>query len=536
METPTKELKPKAQTTSLKALTEVSRALSASLDLEEVLNAIMDSMVERLGLERSTLTLLNQETGELMIEVARGLSDDEILRGKYRPGEGITGKVLETGEAMVVPDINKEPLFLDRTRARKGLDKSNIAFFCVPVKIGNETVGALSADRDCSAERDLNEDLRTLTIIASFAATAVRINHMVQEVLSMKAYNEDILRSMRQGVLTLDENGHVTSANKAALSLLGLLDPTVVGKPIEEVLASHKVLSRLLTKAVEEGTVYKNREVTVSTSESGPGILGLRTNPLTGPTGEKLGVLAVFEDMTEKKRLERAVRRSQRLAALGELAAGVAHEVRNPLAGIRMASQLLEGELAPEDSNREYTSVIIREADRLNRLVENLLEIAQPSGVTLEDTEVQPLLDRAVQLMETQIRSKSIKMQVEVEESLPQIRTDPEKILQVLLNLLLNAVEASPTGETLRIAAGIDTGYSAEGRRHVVIEVQDRGSGIPPDVQEHIFTPFFTTKEQGSGLGLPISHRIVEEHGGSLDFVSPPGGGATFFVAFPIPE
>jgi len=535
MEIQTKEFEPKVESTDLKAFMEVSRALSTSLDLEEVMNAIMDAMVEHLGMERSTLTLLNSKTGELMIEVARGLSEDEISRGKYRPGEGVTGRVLETGEAMIVPDIGKEPLFLNRTRARKGLDKSSIAFLCIPVKIGNETIGALSADRDRPAERDLEHDLRTLTIIASFAATAVKINHMVQEEISVKAYNENILQSMHHGVLTLDGKGYITSVNNAASSFLGLLDPGV-GKSMEKVLGSHKVLLRLLREGVEKGSVYKNREVTVSTSESGPATLGVTTNPLTGSTGDRLGVLVILEDMTEKKRLERAVRRSQRLAALGELAAGVAHEVRNPLGGIRLASQLLEQEIGNDAPKLEYTSVIIHEVDRLNRLVENLLEFAQPTGVNLEDTELSSLLDRALHLVEDQIHSKSIETQLEVEPGLPPVPMDPEKILQVLINLLLNAVEASPDGETIRIMAGIDTGYSAEGRRHVVIEVQDRGSGIAPDVQDHVFTPFFTTKEKGSGLGLAISHRIVEEHGGSLDFVSPPGAGATFFVALPLPE
>ena len=164
----------------LTALYEVSQALSLTLDVESSMYSIMEILEKRLGMKRATMTLLHPITGELFIDIGHGLTDAEIKRGKYRIGEGITGKVVETGKPAVIPRIGKEPLFLDRTRSRKGIDKNNISFICVPVKLGDSVIGAFSVDKIFSPEVSLEEDVRVLSIIASMIGQAVKIRQLIQ--------------------------------------------------------------------------------------------------------------------------------------------------------------------------------------------------------------------------------------------------------------------------------------------------------------------------------------------------------------------
>lgn len=176
----------------LQALYEISKAITSSLDLEAVMNRVLPTLHEKMGMERGTLTLLDSQTGDLMIEVGHGLQKEQIERGRYRVGEGITGKVVAAGEPIVVPNVGKEPLFLNRTGAREDIDRNNIAFICVPIKLDLKTIGALSVDRLFEENTDFEEDVRLLTIIASMVAQGVRIQQMVQKAKE-KLTSENIL-------------------------------------------------------------------------------------------------------------------------------------------------------------------------------------------------------------------------------------------------------------------------------------------------------------------------------------------------------
>ncbi len=188
----------------LKALYRVSQAVAGSLDLREVVQGILTILAEELGMQRGTLALLDPETGELAIDVAHGLTEEEKRRGRYRAGEGIVGRVLEAGEPLVVPNIGAEPMFLDRTGSRRDIDRSQIAFLCVPVKAGRRTVGVLTADRLSEEDEDLQEDLRLLTIVASVVAQAVRIQEMVRREKAELAAENKRLRRALDGAFRLD--------------------------------------------------------------------------------------------------------------------------------------------------------------------------------------------------------------------------------------------------------------------------------------------------------------------------------------------
>jgi two-component system nitrogen regulation sensor histidine kinase GlnL len=244
----------------------------------------------------------------------------------------------------------------------------------------------------------------------------------------------------------------------------------------------------------------------------------------------------VLRDLSRVRELEEQLRRSDRLAALGVLAAGVAHEVRNPLAGVRAAAQLLEREPIFPAGLREFTGVIIREVDRLNRLVDDLLTFAGRRPPTIAACNLNQLADEALRLEASRVQTARVAVARQYDPALPLVAGDADRLLQVFLNLIRNGAEAMQgRGGELTVRTRFERlSTQCGGRAAGVVEIVDTGPGIPAEVRGKLFTPFFTTKDGGTGLGLPISLRIVEEHGGALEAQSEAGQGTTFRVWLPL--
>ncbi|UCD57390.1 MAG: GAF domain-containing protein [Candidatus Hydrogenedentota bacterium] len=516
----------------IEALLAISEKLGASRELSETFQQIMEILASRFGMERGTLTLLDPRTKELIIRVAHGLSEDEMRRGKYRIGEGITGKVVETGGPVIVPSIGREPLFLDRTGARRNIDRDKIAFLCVPLKLENEVIGVLSVDEVRSGDDTLEGDMRLLTIIASIIAQAVRVHGAIAEIVAVKDRMARILAGMPDGVLVLGSTGLVLTVNPAAERVFGFMGEEVTGKHYLDVFAGHRNILNILERIYDDPDAAAVFESHIFGQGPEPMPVAITWSMLDDdPVGGRAIVVNV-QDLTQVKRLERQWRRSRRLAELGTMAAGVAHEIRNPLGGIRGASQLLAREMKENEMLHGFLDVIVREVDRLDRTVEQLLDLARPKKIDMAPTNVEEVIDRALALLESEIEKSGVSVIKIVPPEPRPIDADAAQLSQVFLNLFLNAVQAMSRGGRLTITVREDYGFVDAETPFVVVEVNDTGCGMPPHVLEHLFMPFFTTRENGTGLGLAIAHRIVEEHGGAIDVISDEGKGTTFIVSF----
>jgi signal transduction histidine kinase len=214
------------------------------------------------------------------------------------------------------------------------------------------------------------------------------------------------------------------------------------------------------------------------------------------------------------------------------MAAGVAHEIRNPLGGIRGASQLLAREMNKEKRLKDFLDVIVREVDRLDRTVEQLLDFARPMKADTAQISIEEVIDRALTLSKTEIEKHGVRVVKKFPAHKKLIDADASQLTQVFLNLFLNATQAMKHGGTLAVSIREDAGLADEKEPSLSVEIKDTGCGMPPNVLDHLFMPFFTTRENGTGLGLAVSHRIIEEHGGSIDVASEEGKGTTFVVSF----
>jgi len=514
----------------IEALLAISEKLGASRDLSETFEQIMDILASKFGMERGTLTLLDRDTKELMIRVAHGLSEEEIGRGKYKIGEGITGKVVETGGPVVVPSIGKEPLFLDRTGARRNIDRDGIAFLCVPLKLENEVVGVLSVDKVRSGDDTLESDVGLLTIIASIIAQAVRVHGAIEEIVDLKERTDRILAGMPDGVLVLGPTALVQTVNEAAERIFGFTREEVAGRHYIEVFEGFKGVRDALDRIYDDPAAANTLETGISRPGAEPIPAAITWSALTSESDGSRTIIVNIQDLTDVKRIERQLRRSQRLAALGTMAAGVAHEVRNPLGGIRGASQLLARETAGNEKITEFLDVIVREVDRLDGAVEQLLDLARPTEVEMAPTGVADVIARALAVVRSQLDAAGVRVEENHSAGSARISGNAGRLTQVFLNLFLNAMQAMPDGGTLSIETREE---KTEGMPAVVVEVSDTGQGMSRQTLEHIFMPFYSDRESGTGLGLAISHRIIEEHDGSIDVTSEPGKGATFTISLP---
>jgi two-component system, NtrC family, sensor histidine kinase PilS len=334
----------------------------------------------------------------------------------------------------------------------------------------------------------------------------------------LTALHQDVVRCLSSGLITLGVDARVLTYNAAAAELLGL-DATAPGRRIDELVPA-------LTPVLAEAEAGPVRRGEVEHEHHGERrVLGISLSPLTDANGQLVGRILNFQDVTALRDMELKVRRAERLAAVGRLAAGIAHEIRNPLAAISGSVELLAQSAPPGHQDAELMAIVLREAARLNALITDLLQFARPRSPELVRMDLAHAAGEIVRVIENDRQLDGARVELDAPRPV-WVDADPAHVRQVLWNLLRNAAEASPTGEPIRVSVARE----AERAR---LTVRDRGPGIPAEHRARIFEPFFSTKAKGTGLGLATVHRIVEEHHGSIAVTDADGGGALFTVLLP---
>jgi two-component system sensor histidine kinase HydH len=339
-------------------------------------------------------------------------------------------------------------------------------------------------------------------------------------------YTRQVIASMAHGVVSIDNDGKVVSFNQQALTLLGMPAAAVEQADLRTVFNFQETA---IARTLDQGIPVLNREIRFHRKSGDSLPLLLTVTPIRDESDRQSGAVVVLRDLSEIKRLEAQVRRTEKLAAIGRLAAGVAHEIRNPLSSIRGFAYLLGRGHEKETPEREYADVMVREIDRINHVVSDLLNFSRPMKLEPESTKLADLIDHVVSLVSADAKTLGITISIDCEADLPPLWLDPNQITQALLNLMLNAINAIETEGVVEIRASLD--HAGEGFE---IQVTDSGPGIDPGVQEKIFEPFFTTRERGTGLGLAMVRKIAENHDGGVSVESPlPGkSSGTRFTLF----
>ncbi|HSB60973.1 MAG TPA: ATP-binding protein, partial [Vicinamibacteria bacterium] len=509
---------------SRKALLRLSQDLNTDLeDLGRMTERLLEGVGSALGLNAMAV-FLPGEDGAFRIFRSRGCPEGtESVR---LPARGRLVTRLAEGQP-----VNAE------TSTETFPEAGPLNLTCYfPCRVKGEVIALLGVGRKDGLDPLNSEEIDTLQTLAAQAATAIMNGRLYQslrekaeELQGLTEYNENILESIDSGILVLDLEGQVARWNRAMEALHGRSRDDVLGRSLDDILPPSFLEalrgSLVLGEREEIAHIYK---LHLPTPDGRSLMVNVSVAPFQVGSGERCGTVLIIDDITARVRLEEQLQHSEKMASIGILAAGVAHEVNTPLAGISSYTQLLKGQLESRDPRTALLDKIEKQSFRAAKIINNLLNFSRSSGAEMERLDVNKALLDVISLIEHQLQGSKIRVRKDLSPNLPPVRGNENRIQQVFFNLILNARDAMPRGGWLTLRT------SADGES-VVVEVSDTGVGIRREDVKRIYDPFFTTKGigRGTGLGLSVSYGIVQEHGGAILVDSVPGKGTSFQVALP---
>ena len=517
----------------LTAVYELMQKVRSAKSHDEALKNILDLVHALVPSDDSILLTLDDPASTLTIRAAHGQRVAHLVGATGIATEGIMARALKERSGLISSDPLSDAanILSQQPESGQGLVRSLVA---VPLLEGEEVVGVLLLESDIP-DRFSEESVRVLHLIASQAATIYR------EISSLKAltqYTDNVLRSIAAGVITANKDGQIATWNPRAEEILGLSPEAFIGHAYPDVFHGIKMDSQtrddtlnMLDLTAQTGKVFSRNNLRFQTHIGEDCCINLTSTQLKSEAGEYLGIVLVIEDTTRAVQMKEDVERVRRLAETGQLAANIAHELRNPLSSIKGAAQLLRNELPSDfvDQHGEFLDIIVDEVNGLNRITTEFLEFSRVTPPDMKLHDINQLIARLLQFMGAYLTEQSVMACLDFDESLPPVYIDKPQIEQVIKNVVINAVQAMPHGGALTIK----TTYNRS-QDQAEMTFSDSGIGIAADKLEKIWAPFFTTKTKGTGLGLPIARKIVETHGGALSVRSQSGEGASFTLTVPV--
>jgi two-component system, NtrC family, sensor kinase len=509
-----------------RTLIEFGRTLTNEVRLEPMLGSVMDRVSQTLLVDRLAIFV-----------------DDPQRPGEMRLARSMGVRLVESLDLSFIapsrPEFLSGPVFFESPRSardvsdsvRRTLEQLELNYF-IPCRIRDHTVAVLGLGKTVDGDFLSSDDVELVQTIAGYVAIALdnsqlysSLEQKAVEVARLKDFSENIVESLNFGVLAVDLMGTVDAWNSRMEQLTGVKRGEAVGKPFSQLLPQDLVGEIDARGDQEQVTgIYKHRLVHQGRSV----VLNVSITPLVGKSGEKIGRLLLFDDVTQRERMEEQMSQTEKLTSLGLLAAGVAHEVNTPLAVISNYIQMLARQMPEGDPRLAIIEKIVKQTFRASEIVNNMLNFSRTGPSELADVDVNRVVEETLSLVAHPLKTSQIQVVKQLSESLPPVRGSANKLQQVFLNLFLNARDAMPLGGMLEVRTAAHNGS-------VEIEVVDTGNGISREHIHKIFDPFFTTKAggRGTGLGLSVSYGIIKEHAGKIDVRSTPGRGTSFHVEFP---
>jgi two-component system NtrC family sensor kinase len=509
-----------------RTLIEFGRTLTNEVRLEPMLGSVMDRVSQTLLVDRLAIFV-----------------EDPAQPGHMRLARSMGVRLSEPKDLSFLeparPEFARGALFFESPRAardvsesvRRTLEQLDLNYF-VPCRIREHTVAVLGLGKTVDGDFLSSDDVELVETIAGYVAVALdnsqlytSLEQKALEIARLKDFSENIVESLNVGVLAVDLYGIVESWNTRMEQLFGVARQDAVGQQLGPLLPA-ELAGEIASRGDDEQItgIYKQR-----LQHQGKLLtLNVSIAPLVSKSGERIGRLLLFDDVTQRERMEEQMTQTEKLTSLGLLAAGVAHEVNTPLAVISNYIQMLAKQMPEGDPKQAIIEKIVKQTFRASEIVNNLLNFSRTGAGEASDVDVNRVVEETLSLVAHPLKTSQIQIVKQLGDPLPAVRGSANKLQQVFLNLFLNARDAMPSGGMLEVRTAAHNGS-------VEIEVADTGAGIPREHIHRIFDPFFTTKGvgRGTGLGLSVSYGIIKEHSGKIDVRSTPGKGTSFHVEFP---
>jgi PAS domain S-box-containing protein len=569
----------------LLSLKEIGRNIISSLDEKKLIESVFDYLIRGVGYKETAFILLRKKKGQFQAFISIEKANHVIRRVLNFGLSDLNGACYRSflsGRPFLIKDVAMHPLM----RAGKETffpESTMTSYLCVPLVKSVEEIRCLEAEEcalkkmgkgnnensrsgylttdECLACNHIpllgaliitdgyratpltNIDQVTLETVGSLVSSNIENWMLYQELRLEELFRENVIEGMINGVFAVDLNGGVTLANRTAREMSMFGQEEVTGVQIQQLIveardgsSADESVSRVLAerRPLAYCEAYLRRKDGLH--------IPIRMNiaPLYSDEDEETeGAIIEFLDISELKRMEEEIRHLDRLAVLGRFTSSVAHEIRNPLTGIAAGIQYLNRDKNLSKDQRENISFILNEVDRLNRIITDLFKVAKPRKLLYQNVEIASLVERGHKSNIELFNDKRIDFKMEFEDNLPMIEVDPDQIVQVMINLMKNSAEAVDEGGKVwvrvRLYRGDDLDVILEKDREMVcVEITDNGPGIEPADRERIFEPFFSRKKGGTGLGLFVTHSIIQHHQGKITLSSVPSDGTSFKVYLPI--
>ncbi len=501
-----------------------SQAVNSALTLDRVLSTLLEEVRHLMDVIACSAWLVDPETDELVCQQATG-PHNEIVRGwRLAPGEGIGGQTVRSGQHLIVPDTQADERYFAGVDEITGLALRSI--LSIPLRVKEDVIGVIQAV-DTQVNRFSTADLELLEPLAATAAIAIENARLYEKIRELWMFNENIVQSMEEGILLEDATGYITFVNPKGAQLLGYSPEELVGRHWSTAVAPEHLPQVESESAKRTQGVTSRYETVLLTKDEHRVPVIVSARPLFDQD-RFTGVLSVFTDITEHKQMEQYMLRTERLAAMGHVSAELAHEIKNPLQVLCSHLELvLDFGLNP-DEREEYLHFCRQEVEHLVEITGRVLSFAQPAGDVLTSTSITSLVKRAFALVSHPLQLAHVRVTTDIPTDLPPISVVPERIIQVLFSVMINAGETMPDGGDIHITARTDG-------KTITLTLTSTAPPIAPEHIERIFDPFFSAKPDGTGLSLFISHSIIEQHGGTISVRNQKDGrGVVFTITLPV--
>lgn len=472
---------------------------------------------------------------------------DALVRYYPPPGPGGAPPRLSGDHPLVrALDGNPQPFTVDALRRRRvtpanaaltaSLDRLQVQLVA-PICVERRLLGVLLLGRRLSGRFYSVDDQKALSLLCGELGLAIENSRLYTEVANARVYNDILLNALGNGIVAIRTDGRITVCNREAIRILGDSPKTRVGCD-RSVLPP--VLSGILRQTLRSGRGVSDLDCEIpGGSDAGPIPVRVSSTLFSAHTGEVLGALAVLHDITVVRRLEDQVRRTDRLSSLGTLSAGMAHEIKNPLVSIKTFAQLLPERYGDASFRETFAPLIVREVRRIDGIVDRLLKFAAPASAKLAPTGLHQVLEDLFRLISQQLKTHHIEIVRHFEATNDVVDGDADLLSQTLLNFMLNAQQAMPDGGKIELTTRNVAADSSSAERFaqsgwIRLSIRDTGIGIAAEYLSRVFDPFFSTKSSGTGLGLSVSHGIIQEHNGTIDIESTPGEGTVVTLDLPL--
>jgi len=519
----------------LSALYQLCGEISAATSFESALRSVLEIARSMVRYDEGLVFICNEESSRLELAACRGVDFDatRAQAPQDQPGN-MYQWVLAEGKAFISTDAGQAGH--ESAHGRQVLRSS----MAVPLVVGNETIGVL-AIHSALPRAYTEEHVKVLSIVASQAAAIYRA---LQSLGRLSRYTDKILQSIVAGVIGLDRAGKVVMWSPAAARVFNRDAAEAVGADFLSLahdigrdcggLAGRTVesLGMVARRVLAHGDAVLEHELRLERDGRPPRALLADCTPLRDADGRLVGAVILVEDVTDRKRMQDRMRQMSQLAAVGHLAANVAHEIRNPLSAIKTAAQFLSTEYGSDTLIAQFTGIIDEECDRLSKVATDFLTFARPNDPALERVSLVSVVEGALAATAREMAERNVTVKWRPLRRFPRVWADPEAMRQVFVNLLTNAAQA--IGNDGEIHVALHAARLEQGERVVEAVITDSGPGIAEDDVERIWTPFYSTKAKGTGLGLSIVRKTVESHGGQVWAEGPRGKGAAFRVRLPL--